>query len=688
MHLGADGPTDASWSQDLLTDPAQYTSYARTAVTLGEWNPVGDERLVFFRNNVTGVLAWLVFKVFEPGVTTGNLVAVLWNFLAVGFLAWGMGRAFGFVAGFGTAWFLAVNYLFVIYTRQPFLEGAANACLAVAFWGILASSRRWWWVIVAGVVAGAGTFFGKVTALHAAPIFLLGAGLVGWQSSDDPAWRRWGRPGGYLLGMGLVGVVWYGAVYQHVSGEVLAYLKEQSLTLYGTPTGLTSFSGFVQQWFTFGLNNRLLERVPILALTGFAGMCVAVVHCVRGSTWRRFLSGLSPGIFLLVGWFWSAWAAFSPFNYRPVRYQIVLLFPLAAAAGWLLQRWIARDTKPPPPQDQRVSWWAVPILAVVISSGLVHVLSGFFPEVLRGRLGGVNLPFTVMLIGALAGAGWVFRARAVARRSAGRAGWRAGVEIVILLLLLFPLINQGRRFVAWWSRASYTVVSANRDLASLVGPGAVVTGPLAAALTQEAGSPVSLTHHFSLSTPTDFFSRFPITHVVVEAKPDQPFFTKFPEIAASAQHVTTYRIRNLTFNIWRIAHAVGNPKARAYQLTSLERHIRDAIDLPEDSLGSLLSYPVADSADSYTGWMFRADVHVRWDSLNAAISASGRALEHYPDDLVLLVRTGDLTWQKYRTSGGGERQDREDAIALWRRALRLSPGNAQLVERIRTAERS
>jgi len=132
VHIGADPPADVSWSQDLLTDPPQYSSYARDAVVVGDWNPLNYERLVFFYKNITGLFCFIVFSLFGPGIASANATAALLNLIAVGFLAWGTGRAFGHWAGLAAGLFLAVSYLFVSYGRQPFLEVASNMCLAFA----------------------------------------------------------------------------------------------------------------------------------------------------------------------------------------------------------------------------------------------------------------------------------------------------------------------------------------------------------------------------------------------------------------------------------------------------------------------------------------------------------------------------------------------------------------------------
>ncbi|HUU45438.1 MAG TPA: tetratricopeptide repeat protein [Acidobacteriota bacterium] len=680
VHVGADPPADVSWSQDLLTDPPEYTSYARSAVALGDWNPLGDERLIFFRKNITGACAYVIFSIFGSSIATANLTAVLLNLIALGFLAWGVGRAFGPTAGLGTAWLLAVNYLFVGYGRQPFLEVAANACLAFTFWAILMGARRWWLVLIGGLVAGAGTFFGKVTALHAAPIFLLGAALVGYQAAGEPVWRRWARPVGYAVGLGCVGLLWYLFAYRLASAEVLAYLKEQSQSLYGSPIGLASIKGFVYQWFSFGADTGVWTRAPILGVAGFAGLVWMCVHYGRRGTWRAFVQRLSPGAVLIVGWLVSGYLAFSPFNYRPVRYQIVLLFPLAAAAGWFLYRLSAAAESESQRPRSGVSWWMSPLLVVVLATGVAQLFLvnqfGGFRRAEWGMVAATGLMIAIAVV-----AGWTLLSR---RRTAWTPAWRTRLrsigEVLVALLLVIALVEQGRHFLRWWGHRQYTIAAANADLTRVVGPGAVLTGSWATPLAQQEDSPTSLTHFFSLEESEDFFSRYPITHVVVEDKRDGPFFQDYPDLARTAERVTTYTIRDLRVVVLRIAHAVENPEARRYVLTPFERLRLDIRGLEPDTMPAVIAPLVADSADTYSGWRLLGDAYNRIDSLDAALKAYQRALTHNPDDFVLLAQAGDVSWNKYRTIGGPV--DRDAAAELWRRALTLNPGNPHLIQRL------
>lgn len=686
INIDADPPVDVSWSQDLLTDPPQYSSYARTAVAHGSWNPLGDERLVFFRKNITGIFAYIVFLFFGPSVTTANLTAILLNLIGVGFLAWGVGRAFGVLAGLGSATVLAINYLFVSYGRQPFLEVASNACLAVAFWAIISSARAWWWVVVGGVVAGAGTFFGKVTALHAAPVFVL-ATLM--QALDDDMVQRglarWRRPLGYLAGFGTVALIWYVFAYSAASDEVRAYLTEQSRTLYGAPVGLESLTGFVRQFFSLGADTRILKWSPIAAVAGLVGVCGLLLWSVRHRAKLPWWRQLSPATFLIAGWFLCAYTAFSPFNYRPVRYQIVMWLPLAAAFGWLIQTLVTNIKTAHRPEPLKSHWWVLPILFAAVAIALQHfVFIALLDPVGRGQATASHTASIVVGSVLTLALLWI-----AARPTGGTMAmnrWRPAFEVLVALLLIGVVVDQGRHFIRWWNAPVRSIKYANADLPQLLGPNAVVTGEWSAPLTQLAHSPVGLIHFFSLQEPKDFFALKPITHVIVEDKQDGAFFKDFPQLAQNAPKVANYTVRNLRIGVWRVAELGDNPQAQNYQPTFIERLRMEPAARPLDTIFLDLDQRIADSANHFSGWAFAAELYRRADRKLEAMNAYIKALEFYPDDFVLLAQAGDLSWELYRTDGGPP--ERERAVGYWQRALRIAPNNPQIMERLKQATRS
>jgi hypothetical protein len=458
---------------------------------------------------------------------------------------------------------------------------------------------------------------------------------------------------------------------------VLAYLKEQSVQLYGTPVGLSSFNGFITQWFTFGGNTGLLTWGPVLGIVGLVGTAAMVVHFGRGSSWTSFLAALPPAVLALFGWFWSAYAALMPFNYRPVRYQIVLLYPLAGAAGWLLARWTStkRDGHD---QSAPASWYAAPVLTVILGTGLQHFLvSNWFDQ---------NHPLTLMrgivyalILGGGTAALWVWIQR---RLSVGRtpAKWRGVLELVVPLLVVACLINQGRHFIRWWSEAQYSLVSANADAAKVLGPGAIVTGGYGTALTQTDGLGNFPAMFGVAHADPDFFKKYPVTHVAIVDVPNEPFFRDYKTIAESAQRVATYTVRNLPITIFRVAHQGGNPRAEQYKLSAYERMQLHFQGWSTDSLLAVAPQWVQDSANCFSGWRWLGDLIARYGDPQKALDAYQRAADFFPDDYFLWAQMGDAAWEVYRKGAGADMLDR--AASAWRRAQHLSPRNPKIAERL------
>jgi tetratricopeptide (TPR) repeat protein len=246
------------------------------------------------------------------------------------------------------------------------------------------------------------------------------------------------------------------------------------------------------------------------------------------------------------------------------------------------------------------------------------------------------------------------------------------------------IADQSRHFIEWWSKASYTIQSSSDDLAEVLGPNAVITGSFAPPLRQGEDPIRCLVHMFSLQEVDRFFQRFPITHVIVEDKADEPFIREFNELAWTADIVTVYTVGELSIVVLRVAELTDNPVADAYIRSPFERMQQRLRTLPQDSLFAYVSRFVADSASHYSGWAFLGDLYARVDSVDAALASYARAIEYAPDDFVLLAQYGSVSWQKYRTDGGP--QDRERAIRLLRRAHELSPGNTLVRQLLDTAE--
>jgi ABC-type nickel/cobalt efflux system permease component RcnA len=418
------------------------------------------------------------------------------------------------------------------------------------------------------------------------------------------------------------------------------------------------------------------------AVAGLIGLCAMLVVGAKESPKRAWWRRVSPPAVLVVGWFLCAYLAFSPFNYRPVRYQVVIWLPLAAACGWFLQRLVSGHKDRSHSDTTRPAWWLLPFLAAILSIGLQHFV---FARLLdpSGRGLSSSSQGASIAVALLLSAAWIYfgsRGRTTTNQTPRVRVW---AEVLVAAFAVLIVAEQGRHFVRWWSEKSYALQEANDDLRRILSTGAVTNGEWGPPLCQRGDSPLSLTHFFSVAEPKTYFADNPITHVIVEDKPDGPWFKDFPDLSRGAAKITTYTIGHLRIGVWRVAEIGGNPRAEAYAPSFLERLHAEVGKQPMDSLLSGLTQRVADSANSYSGWAFAADLLHRANRDDEALDACRHALAFYPDDFVLLAQAGDLSWEKYRTVGGP--QDRDEAVRYWTRAGELSPGNPGLADRLHQA---
>jgi hypothetical protein len=405
-------------------------------------------------------------------------------------------------------------------------------------------------------------------------------------------------------------------------------------------------------------------------------MSVFLVRCTAVDSLKALILRLPPAGIAIIGWFWSAWAAFMPFNYRPVRYQIVLLLPLAASAGWLIGQLGRREGQTGAARSQKTSWYVLPFLALILGTGIQHLaLTPWF--VRSGAMTPTGSVVLALVLASAVAAVWIGLARREPSAERPRSRRIRGyLEVLAGITILVMLVNQGRYFERWWSVRQHTLEDANRDLELIVGEGAILTGGYGTALTQHRriGNFPAM---FGVSKPDyDFFRKYPVTHVAEVDLQDQRFFRDYPDIAEGAQRVTTYVIRNLPIAIYRVSAVGENAEASTYNPSSFERMRSYCGGLPRDTVLSFLPEWIADSADCYSGWYWLGDVYYSSGRLGEALDAFQRAARTASDNYLLWALIAEVSWQIFRTGSSGEY--RQLAIDAWTRAMQLNPKDPRL----------
>jgi len=117
---------------------------------------------------------------------------------------------------------------------------------------------------------------------------------------------------------------------------------------------------------------------------------------------------------------------------------------------------------------------------------------------------------------------------------------------------------------------NFNIAEGNRELESILGPNAVVSGPYGPVLTVD-GHLRSIIHIIGVADlDSSMFDRFPITHLAVDVSNWTRVAQEFPKIA-DLHPMATYWIRDNTVNLYRIADVYNNPEARRYRPSVYER---------------------------------------------------------------------------------------------------------------------
>ena len=634
-RLGADPPSDLSYSTAVLTDPAQYISFARNLVLWGDLNPLRDFRLVFFLKSATTLLSYVFFSLFGAGYIQANIVALIFSFSTIILYFFAVRRLAGNVAALVFLAFIAFDYNQVFYGRYPFLENSMNFFAALTFFLLIRPGKNIL-PFLAGISLGAGIFFSKMIGLvYLAPVLC----FAGYEYIHDyrehikTFVRRYAMFAvGFLFLLGF----WYFYSYRPMTASVEGYLQEQALGLYGSPEALTSIDYFIYKYLSFGATSHLFKRmiVPVLLCWGFIALFL-----FRGTTidnWKNRLSGINPGMLFMIILVLASYAALMIWNYRPLRYTTMMIYPICALAGIAVSHFLntrkitfAKDVPIFFPVLLLI-WSAVPVFQLIAHlSGAPSKFSAY------NAYGTAVLVITVIISG-----GFIIVTR-VFQKSPIKLG--PYVKYVLIAIFIFGGTLPGIvKYTKWTQTAIYCSGSASKDLETIVSPEAIISGPYAARLTQDTKLR-NLIHMFGVANvDTAFFRRYPITHVLLDASNEEYAREHYPELMEKAPHVAEYRIANRVVKLYRVAGLTGNIRADHYQMSDFEMIRYHRAMKNNDSTALYIKHYLKYHPDNSSANLVVAIDAGNHGEMNVAEKYMRKAVEFSPTDFHLRYKLGEL----------------------------------------------
>ncbi len=563
-HLSADPPIELTTSQDVYTDPAQYTSFARNYVLFGSFNPLHDFRLVFFLKSATTLLAVTVFKLFGVSYSSANAVGLVFSFSTLILLYFIIRKAAGVLAALLFLLFITFDFNQIFYGRLSFLENSMNF-FAVASFAVLYLSRKAALMPLAGLLLGAGIFFGKLIGMtYFFPLFCyaLYEFYLGFPSEAKKIIRKYILFAGGFAG---IAVFWYFFSYRPMATSVTGYVEEQAFDLYGAPTALKSFGDFLYKYVSLGMKSRLFERMPVPALLGWGMIVFTIYRLTSFSDLRKRLVDLPPGLIFFVAAALGCYCALMIWNYRPLRYQTMLIYSLYALAAIMVSNLVRKNLKSTSKPNRTLLFWA--IFFVLLLVPLYQLLQqGIGYE--KGSFDLTTVPFLFLAIGV----GLTLLAYFITNFSGISRSFSTRVARYILLTVLITgaILPGIIKYLDWSGRATYCIESNSRDINTVLSPEAVISGPYAATLTL-GNINSNLIHMFGVANvDTAFFKRYPITHLLLDKSNEEQAKNNYPEIMRQAKQVSFYYIGTFRVTLYRVAGSTGNLMADQYQLSNYE----------------------------------------------------------------------------------------------------------------------
>ncbi|MCK4607499.1 MAG: hypothetical protein KAU35_09405, partial [candidate division Zixibacteria bacterium] len=311
--------------QAQLTDPYQFSFFARNAVLYGEWNPFDFHRWDVFRYSLISGVSYLFFSAFGVSRVTANLVAIVLHMGGLLLFLLGLRRFRDFWEVSLVALLLLLNSSLFFYGRLPFLENGLIFLSGLTFFVFVHYGHRAWGQAMTGALVALATLSGKLFGfLLLGPVLI--CLLVVYRSRVAvPILVT-------VTSLVLTAVAYMLVFYGGDLTTLLNYSAEQTVGMYGPPPGFSSLPDFFEMLMTYG-GNGLWQYTPFLTLL----TAISLVLVVLRVPFAGAVKPESVAMIFCVAWLVGGVFGLMPFFYRPMRYGLFLFLPMAAISAFAVR---------------------------------------------------------------------------------------------------------------------------------------------------------------------------------------------------------------------------------------------------------------------------------------------------------------------------------------------------------------
>ncbi len=322
LFVSADPAPGVSWSSGALGDEWYNVISARNLVVVGQWATDGwDHHLV---NLPFSLVIAATYEVFGVGIDQARLVTIACVSLTAVALVWGLRAVVGRVAALFAGLAFATSGLILYYGRLAFLEDLVVLGMTL---GVLVLARRdrlslrggvlagLWFVVAIGTKPNAG--------FNVAGVLVAVALVWAWR---DAAMRRW------LLGacatIAAAGLIWGVVIFLPNREAVMIDVQIWSPgKFYLTPAEILNWINLYFQPDNYANDGLYGMQLGSLMVLGTLGGLLALVLRRRVSAAEARLAVAAAG------WLLFGFGILVVTSYRPNRYAVPLVAPLAILAA-------------------------------------------------------------------------------------------------------------------------------------------------------------------------------------------------------------------------------------------------------------------------------------------------------------------------------------------------------------------
>ncbi len=683
--LSADPPLNLSWSQDINTDPDQYTSLARSKALFGSWDLFG-RNLILALNSALTLISFLFFKLLGVGRWQANFVAASLNSLTLIFFYLAIKSGKDQKTALLATFFVGINYILVMYSRSTFAEVSAIFFIVLGIYFMVPGMKRVWLLIPSGGCLAVSILFGKILAVLMLPAYL-GVLMLGPsdESTASGARTKLSRILFFTSGLSSVALLWFILIYSPFSESVSHHVSGMSVGLYGSPRGFGSISDLIYSVFSFGgvtqvfatkgysLGTDLFYRMPFLFTLSLLFLLGFFFKIFKIKSILKNLQSCSRLELLFALWLVVGILALMPWNYRPLRYQVLLIPPMCTLAAFCLIDFLNPSEAKRKPGRSAWFW----VFSIPVASFLVFHVISFFLKLLgwTAQLSSIIVPSFFLSFPLT----YVFHE---AKRWKPSLRMKARKRVIVAEVVLLVVIINGVQFSRFSGNMQYSLMNSSQDLGRILGEGAVISGPYSQALVMENKLKLVPRMFHPGDDDRDFFLKHPITHLALEARGGQrkQVLADYPEVMKNAKPVATYHLRNFPVQILRVAESSGNPETKSYRLSDYEQAKLLIEKDQTDSAIAILNRFVSRCPRNSSGYMTLAEICFDRKDYEKAALFLERASRSDPTNSFIHEVLGAVYSEQYSQERGYNY--RLLAIEEWEKALKLHPQNIRVLAQL------